>query len=113
MTGQARRVVFRQSARDDLGEIFRYIRNQGGSGAVAKAYLRRIRDRCETIRDAPMGGVAREDLGAGIRMAVFERRVVILYRVEADIVWITNIVSGGRDYETLFTDRRPDPEGPA
>jgi toxin ParE1/3/4 len=98
-------VVLRQSARDDLREIYDYIRQQGGFGKTAKAYIRRIRDRCHKIGDIPLGSVSRDDLGPGIRMAVFERSVVILYTVDDDTVWITNILSGGRDYETLF-DRR-------
>lgn len=40
-------------------------------------------------------------------MAVFERRVVILYRVDEDTVWITNLFSGGRDYETLLHRHPP------
>ncbi|MGA1801057.1 hypothetical protein [Rhizobium sp. HT1-10] len=47
--------------------------------------------------DLPFSGVSREDLAAGIRVVVFERRVVILYRVEDDAVLITNIISGGLD----------------
>ena len=101
------RVVFRQSARENLGEIYGYIRQQSGLGETAKAYLRRIRLRCNRIGHVPFGGTRRDDLGPGIRMTVFERRVVILYRVADDTVWITNIFSGGRDYDTLF-DRRGD-----
>lgn len=101
----SRRVVYSPSARSDLNEIYNYIRRQGGLGSVAKSYLGRIRDRCDKIGDVPFSGVSRDELGAGMRMTVFERRVVILYQVADDTVWITNIISGGRDYETLF-DRR-------
>jgi toxin ParE1/3/4 len=38
-------------------------------------------------------------------MVAFERRAVILYRVEDEIVLITNVFSGGRDYEALL--RKP------
>lgn len=100
-----RRVAYRSSARDDLDSIYKYIRGQGGLGSTAKAYLRRIRSRCTAIGDIPYGGTSREDLGPDMRMTVFERRVVILYQVADDAVWITNVISGGRDYEALF-DRR-------
>ncbi|WP_183721310.1 hypothetical protein [Rhizobium sp. BK060] len=46
-------------------------------------------------------GVARPDLGANLRMAVFERGIVI-HVVEDDVVKITNIFSGGQDYEALL-----------
>jgi toxin ParE1/3/4 len=99
------RVVFRRSAQDDLRAIYNYIRQETGSGETGKAYLRRIRKRCQKIADAPFGGVSRDDLGDGIRMTVFERRIVILYRVEDNAVWVTNIFSGGRDYDTLLKRR--------
>lgn len=104
-----RRVVFGQSARDDLNAIYNYVRLKSGSGLVAKAYIRRIRDRCLKIGNVPFSGVSREDLAAGVRLTVFERSVVILYRVEQDAVWITNIISGGRDYEALFGPRGTTP----
>ena len=78
------------------------IKGQGGFGETAKAHLRRISARCQKIGDAPLGGVARDDLGIGIRMAVFDRRIVILYRVEGDAVWITHFQSGDRDDQALL-----------
>ncbi|MBB4168725.1 MULTISPECIES: hypothetical protein [unclassified Rhizobium] len=45
--------------------------------------------------------MARPDLGANLRMAVFERGIVI-HVVEDDVVKITNIFSGGQDYEALL-----------
>lgn len=100
-----RKIAFSQFARDDLYDIYRYVRQQSGSGKIAKTYLARIEDRCRRIGDAPYGGVARHDLGDDIRMTVFERRIVILYRVEDDTVWITSIFSGSRDYEALLGGR--------
>jgi toxin ParE1/3/4 len=96
------RVVFRISSKEDLASIYSYVVDRSKNAATARGYLRRIRDRCVKIGDAPFGGVAREDLAPGIRMAVFEKSVVILYTIEAETVWITNIFSGGRDYEALL-----------
>jgi toxin ParE1/3/4 len=95
-------VIFRQAARDDLGAIFRYVLGESRRGETAKGYVKRIRNRCAKIADTPFGGIARDDLGAGIRMAVFERSVVILYLVQDETVWITNVFAGGRDYATLL-----------
>ncbi|WP_274534136.1 hypothetical protein [Rhizobium sp. Root1203] len=37
-----------------------------------------------------------------IRMIAFERSVVVLYVVVEGRVEITNLIAGGRDYETLL-----------
>ncbi|MBO9123171.1 MULTISPECIES: type II toxin-antitoxin system RelE/ParE family toxin [unclassified Rhizobium] len=99
-------VTFRGAAQRDLKSIFDYVLERSGSRQTAVLYLKRLRDRCSRIGDAPFGGVARPDLGANLRLAVFERSIVILYRVEAETILITNIFSGGRDYETLMRDHR-------
>ncbi|PZM17138.1 type II toxin-antitoxin system RelE/ParE family toxin [Rhizobium tubonense] len=95
-------VEYRPGALTDLLEIADYVLGQSRDIATAQKYLDRIYDRCERIGDVPLGNVAREDLGAGIRLAVFERSVVILYLVEDATVWITNVFAGGRDYEALL-----------
>jgi toxin ParE1/3/4 len=99
-------VAFRGAAQTDLRSIFNYVLDRSKSREAAISYIRRIRERCEKIGDAPFGGVARPDIGASLRMAVFERSVVILYIVEGDRVRITNIISGGRDYETLLRSQQ-------
>jgi toxin ParE1/3/4 len=99
-------VAFRGAAQTDLRSIFNYVLDRSKSRETAISYIRRIRERCEKIGDAPFGGVARPDIGANLRMAVFERSVVILYIVEGDQVRITNIISGGRDYETLLRSQQ-------
>ena len=101
-------VVFRETAKADLQLIFSYVLDQSKSRDTALAYIKRIRGRCAKIGAAPVGSVARPDLGAGIRMAVFERSVVILYVVilyivEEERVRVTNIFFGSRDYAALVT----------
>lgn len=100
-------VKYRPQADADLLDIAAYVLDSSQNSVTARSYTDRLHARCERIGNAPLGGVARKDLGDGIRMAVFERRVIILYRVESDNVWIINVISGGRDYQTLF-DRRGD-----
>jgi toxin ParE1/3/4 len=95
-------VVFRETAKADLQSIFSYVLDQSKNRQTALGYIRRIRNKCAKIGDAPLGGVARPDLATDIRMAVFERSIVILYFVEDDCVRITNIFFGSRDYETLL-----------
>lgn len=98
-------VVFRPAAADDLEAIFHHVFDQSGDRGVARGYAARIGRRCAMIGDAPFAGIARPDLGDGIRLTVFERRAVILYRVHEDRVEITNIFGAGRDYETLLRGR--------
>lgn len=100
------KVSFRRAARDDLKAVFDYVFERSGSRETAFQYTKRLRDRCDSIGHAPFGGVARPDLGDDLRMAVFEKSIVILYLVQGESVRITNIFSGGQDYETLMRDVR-------
>ncbi len=99
---QRLRVEFRPSANVDIAAIFEYIFEASKSSAVAGRFVRRIRDRCERIGDAPLGGRPRDDLAPGLRTATFERSAVIAYIVEDGAVRIINIFYGGRDYEALY-----------
>ncbi|MDR3510461.1 MAG: type II toxin-antitoxin system RelE/ParE family toxin [Caulobacteraceae bacterium] len=99
------RVVYRPEAVADLEGIYRFLVRTGAFPGVAQRYVRRIRDRCGRIGDAPLGCAPREDLAPGIRLAAFEQRVVIAYRIEAEAVEITNVFYGGRDYEALYRGR--------
>ena len=40
----------------------------------------------------------------------FERSAVIAYRVEAELVTITNVFYGGQDFEALYRTASPDDE---
>ncbi len=97
-------VAYTQIAKDDLAAIFEYVLEKSRDLMTAIAYTDRIYARCETIGHAPRGGVMRNDLGNGIRMVPFERSAVILYRIEAGTVLITNIFAGGRDYEAILRE---------
>ncbi|WP_417515762.1 type II toxin-antitoxin system RelE/ParE family toxin [Minwuia sp.] len=100
------RVEFAPSARNDLDEIFEYVRDASGDANVAESYVARIVRRCLTIGDAPYTGVDRSDLVSGVRMTTFERHVAIFYRVDDDRVDIIGIFSRGRDYEAIMKDQR-------
>lgn len=107
-------VIFSEAASTDLENIAAYILSNTQSVATLVKYMARLEARCLRIGNAPFGGIAREELGPGIRMAVFERNVTILYVVEESAVVIANVFSGGRDYETLFDHRgNLPPEDPA
>jgi toxin ParE1/3/4 len=95
-------VEYLRTALDDVTSIFLYILANSQNQITAERYIDRIYERCERICDAPFGGIARPDLGKDLRMAVFERSVVILYFVDGDLVKITNIFGGGQDYAALL-----------
>jgi len=104
-----RKLVLRPLAEDDLIAIYRYIFEQSGSSGRALGYIRRIRARCEDLRNFPEAGRARDDLRPGIRILGFERRVVIAYTVlPSGDVEIGRFFYGGRDYEALLSQ---DPSG--
>ena len=96
-------VVYRPEAIADIDNVFLYILEASRNASVAAAFTDRVFERCERIGDAPRGGVAREDLGLGIRMVPFEKSAVILYRVEEETVVVVNIFYGGRDYEAIMS----------
>lgn len=96
------KVRFRPEALNDLRDIFTFVLSLSQSSVTARRYVGRIRARCETIGDAPYGGVSREDLAPGLRMVPFEHSAVVLYLVDAGDVVITNIFYGRRNYAALF-----------
>lgn len=102
-------VEYRPQAMDDIEDIFRLVLDISFDAVTAARFTDRLFQRCETIGDAPLGGIAREDLGQGIRMVPFEQKAVIFYLVREDAVWITNIFWGRRDYAALM---RQNPAGP-
>lgn len=96
-------VEYRLEAAADIDDIFGYVLSK--SRNLAMRYTDRIYERCENIGNVPYGGVARPDLGKGIRMVPFEKTTVILYVVDNETVWITNVFAGGRDYEAILRDK--------
>ncbi len=98
------KAIYRPEAVDDLEDIYRFVLDISRDANIARAFVKRIQDRCRRIGDVPLGGTPRDDLAKGIRTVPFERRAVIAYHLAADAVEITNIFYGGRDYEALYRD---------
>ena len=93
-----------------LPTIFKYVWDVSKSADAALRFVRRIRERCKRIGDAPHSGRPRDDLDNGLRTVPFEKSAVIAYRIEGDCVWITNIFYGGRDFEALYRGAPPEKE---
>lgn len=95
-------VFMREEAIADLEEVYDFIVSSGGPPEVAFGFVQRIRARCEKIGLVPEGGVARPDLGEGIRLVPFEKSAVLAYRIHDEAIEIVNVFYGGRDYEALM-----------
>ncbi len=67
--------------------------------------MRRVHSVCTALEDFPNRGAPRSDLGPGVRLIGFERRVAIAYRVEPDEVVILAVLYGGRDIVAVLRDK--------
>ncbi len=85
------RLVFSPRASADLEEIGDYIARDNAARALS--FLEELRGNCVAILGAPAAYAPREDLGAGVRMAV-HGRYLILFRADADIVRVERILHG-------------------
>jgi toxin ParE1/3/4 len=56
-------VQLREAVIADLDEIAEFIAKKSSNPAIAAQFINRIRLRCESIGNAPHGGVVRPDLG--------------------------------------------------
>lgn len=100
------RLVYTPDALADLRAILRHI--AGDNPPAARSFVGAIEQRCRNLCTQPHLGRAREDLGGGLRLFPFRRRVVIAYRVEGTDLAIIRVFYGGRDYEVLL-DGQPGP----
>jgi toxin ParE1/3/4 len=62
------RLQYTAAARTDLEQIYRYIRDQSGSGAVAIKFVGELRGKCRDLAAAPITmGRPRNDLRPDVR----------------------------------------------
>lgn len=102
------RLVYAPEALGDLRSILRHIAVD--NPIAARAFVGAIERRCHGLAKQPNLGRPRGDLGSGLRIFPFRRRVVIAYRIEGDDLAILRVFYGGRDYEALLTDDEEVPE---
>ena len=88
-------VIFHPRAQRDLIELHDYIEEQSSS-SQAGIFISAIRDYCLNFATFPARGTVRSDLGEGVRVVGFRRRVSVVFSVEGDAVWILGIFYGGR-----------------
>lgn len=94
-------VTWHPNAQSDLYQMYDWIVDRAGP-EIAISYTRRIQERCRSLADFPHRGTPREDLGLALRSITFQRRVVIVYRVEQDRVLVLRLIRAARDIPAQF-----------
>jgi toxin ParE1/3/4 len=90
-------VTFTPQARNDLFNIGDWIAERAGS-EVAFTYIARLEAYCQGFEFAGERGQRRDDLGPGLRVVGFERRVAITFAVFDSEVTILRLYYGGQDW---------------
>ncbi|MBA2918196.1 MULTISPECIES: type II toxin-antitoxin system RelE/ParE family toxin [Sphingomonas] len=97
------KVSFSEDASDDLSELGIWIAERAGR-ATAEVYLARLRASCLKLSDFPRHGTPRNDIEWGLRTITFERRILIVYRVEKERVLILRLIRTARDIAAQFAN---------
>ncbi len=93
----ALKVTFHPFADADLEAIYFFIAKDSPDRAIG--FLRRVRSFCDTLQSMPLRGRSRGDLADGVRTIVFERRVIVAYRVLQDELKILRLFYAGQDID--------------
>jgi toxin ParE1/3/4 len=97
------KVVLMTAAIGDLSEIRRYVQFEAGE-EIADGYIDRIEAFCRNFDILPYRGAPRDDVRAGLRVAIFERRVTIAYRIADNRVIILRVLGPGRNVQDELSD---------
>jgi toxin ParE1/3/4 len=102
------RLRYSAAARNDLGEIYRYIREQSGSGETARRFVHELRQKCSVLAAAPIVmGRPRPELRADLRSHP-HKSYVIFFRYLGDVLEVVNVIEGHRDIPALFRENKPE-----
>ena len=88
-------VGFEPEAQDDFDTIERLIAARDTPEAAA-TYIEKIITFCESLRHFPERGAARDDLGPGVRLIGFQRRVSVVVRLRNDEVRVVRVFYAGQ-----------------
>jgi toxin ParE1/3/4 len=97
------KIRFTASAQRDLLRLYDYIADRSGP-AIARGYVDRIHAYCYGFADMPKRGTLRDDLRPDLRVVGFERRVMIAFHTDGDLVVFDRILYGGRSLDRLSDD---------
>jgi plasmid stabilization system protein ParE len=92
------------TARNDFGQIYRYIRERSGSGETARRFVHELRQKCHALAAAPiLMGRPRTELRADLRSHP-HKSYVIFFRYVGATLEIVNVIEGHRDIPALFDE---------
>ena len=95
-----RRVVFSETARQDLEDIALWIA-EAGAPITALRYVRRLREQVIDFCRVGMIGTARDDIAPGLRhLGLLGANVV--FRVDEERSTVLRVYYGGQNWETKF-----------
>lgn len=97
-------VVFSADAEQHLVSIYDRI-EAASSAATANRYTGEIVAFCQRLSLFPERGSLRSDLGPGMRVIGFRKRVSIAFQVTPGEVLIAGIFYGGFDYVSVLRDQ--------
>lgn len=95
------KLVFSPAAEADLVEIALYI--AADDIERAQSFVGELEAACAVLVEHPFAGVARPELGDGVRSKPYHR-YVIYYRVEDESVRIERFLHGARDSGAAMQD---------
>jgi toxin ParE1/3/4 len=97
------RVVFSETAKADLDDIYAWIADHVGQ-KIARAYTGRIERFCCEMTPFPQRSTVRNDVRPGLRTVGFERRATIAFIVKGEDVIILRILYAGRSLDLAFDE---------
>ena len=98
------RVIFSRLAEDDLIGIYEFIAKDSPSRALS--FIQRLRVQCRTLKTMATRGHQRENLGPGVRIMVFERRVTVAYHLKDEQVIVLRLFYAGQNIPSTLVDER-------
>jgi toxin ParE1/3/4 len=98
-------LTFGAEAERDLQEQLTWITERAGP-ELAREYMTRVRRGCEKLLLMPNGGTPRPRFGRGFRSVAFERKLIILYRLEGETLVVKRVLHGRRDLARLLPSAR-------
>jgi len=96
------RIQYLDSAKADFRDIAHYISRQSGSAAIARQFVKALRQKCRNLAALPgTMGRDRSELAPGLRSVAY-RGYIIFFRYVDDRFQIVNILEGHRYAEKHF-----------
>lgn len=93
-------VRFMPQALDALERIYLYIEERSGRDR-AMDFTMAIHAHCMRLQIFPLRGVRRDDIRPNLRISIFRRKVTIAYHLDDEVVFIDDVLYGGRDINLL------------